>query len=101
MYLSEDTMVKPIHDKNVSLPRLDTDAKLVKKNKTEHADNIKQHDDVKISMTSQQLSKVVKSLDDAPIVDTAKVAQLKNDVSSGNYKINPDKIAKKILQDVA
>ena len=57
-------------------------------------------DNVNFSETSKQLEAVKSSLKDIPEVDASKVAHFKTQIASGNYQINSNAIANKILNNV-
>lgn len=57
-------------------------------------------DSVSISTTSKQLEAIKKSLQDVPEVNEARVLYFKAEIQLGNYKVDSDKIAAKMLNDV-
>ncbi|EHL32091.1 flagellar biosynthesis anti-sigma factor FlgM [Legionella drancourtii] len=57
-------------------------------------------DSVSISNTSKQLEAIKKSLQEVPEINEARVLYFKAEIELGNYKIDSDKIATKMLNDV-
>ncbi len=53
-------------------------------------------DSVSITPQAKQLNELQKKAHEAPVVDQKKVAELKKAISSGDYKINPEKLAASI-----
>ncbi len=53
-------------------------------------------DSVSLTPQAQQLSELQKKAADAPVVDQKKIEQLKTAIASGEYKIDPDKLAASI-----
>ena len=53
-------------------------------------------DSVSITPQAQQLGELQKKASDAPVVNQRKIRQLQEAIASGNYKINPDKLAASI-----
>jgi len=51
-----------------------------------------------VSLTPQakQLSELQKKANEAPVVDQKKIAELKNAIASGDYKVDPQKLAASI-----
>ncbi|MCW8410027.1 flagellar biosynthesis anti-sigma factor FlgM [Legionella sp. PATHC035] len=77
---------------------LDSDNRL----KTKHQDQIKRLIEdpsslVSISDTSKQLEAIKNSLKDAPEINEARVLYFKSEIALGNYQIDSDKIAMKML----
>lgn len=54
-------------------------------------------DTVKLSGAAQALQNVEKQLANTPDVDSDRVEQLKRDIESGNYQINAERVAEKML----
>lgn len=54
-------------------------------------------DTVQLSEAAKALQNVEKKLADTPEVDSDHVAKLKQDIESGNYQINAERIAEKFL----
>lgn len=61
---------------------------------------VKQPNADSLSLTPQakQLSELQKKANDAPVVDQKKVAELKKAISSGDYKVDPDKLAASVAK---
>ncbi|WP_392537672.1 flagellar biosynthesis anti-sigma factor FlgM [Legionella sp. 227] len=77
---------------------IDSDNRL----KTKHQDQIKRLIEdpsslVSISDTSKQLEAIKNSLKDAPEINEARVLYFKSEIALGNYEIDSDKIAMKML----
>jgi len=53
-------------------------------------------DSVSITPQAKRLSELQKKAQDAPVVSQKKIEQLKKAISSGEYKINPEKLAASI-----
>lgn len=53
-------------------------------------------DSVSITPQAKQLGELQKKAQDAPVVNQKKVEQLKQAISNGEYKIDPEKLAKSI-----
>ena len=53
-------------------------------------------DSVSLTPQAQQMSELQKKAADAPVVDQKKIEQLKKAISSGEYKIDPEKLAANI-----
>lgn len=53
-------------------------------------------DSVSITPQAKQLSELQKKATDSPVVSQKKIEQLKNAITSGDYKINPEKLAASI-----
>ena len=56
-------------------------------------------DTVVISDAAKRIQEIRNQLDEIPDVREDKVAQLRNQIENGTYKINADKIAEKIIQE--
>jgi len=53
-------------------------------------------DSVSITPQAKQLSELQKKAQEAPVVNQKKIEQLKKAITSGEYKINPEKLAASI-----
>ncbi len=53
-------------------------------------------DSVSITPQAKQLSELQKKANEAPVIDQKKVEELKKAITSGDYKINPQKLAESI-----
>jgi negative regulator of flagellin synthesis FlgM len=53
-------------------------------------------DSVSLTPQAKQLNDIQKKASDAPGIDQKKIDQLKKAISSGEYKINPEKLAANI-----
>lgn len=89
-----DTHVKPIESDN----RLKTRQLEINKIIAEGASSF--DDNVSISNTSKQLETIKKSLQEIPEVNEARVLYFKAEIQLGNFKIDSDKIAAKMLNNV-
>lgn len=54
-------------------------------------------DTVKLTAQAQSLSKLEQKITDAPDTDKNKIASIKAAIENGEYKINPDRLAGKLL----
>ena len=52
---------------------------------------------VHLSPEAQQLQKITDNLRDQPVVDSARVAELKQAIANGSYKVDADRVASKML----
>lgn len=57
-------------------------------------------DNVQITSLSSQLHAMESSMDKVPVVDTARVEAIKQAISEGRFKINPEAIADRLLATV-
>lgn len=57
-------------------------------------------DNVQITSLSSQLHAMESSMDNVPVVDTARVAAIKQAISEGQFKINPEAIADRLIATV-
>ena len=55
-------------------------------------------DHVTLTDSARSLQKIEEAIAKAPVVDTAKVASIKQAVSSGTYQIDTGRVADKLLQ---
>jgi negative regulator of flagellin synthesis FlgM len=55
-------------------------------------------DHVTLTDSARSLQKIEEAIAKAPVVDTAKVAAIKQAVSSGSYQIDTGRVADKLLQ---
>ena len=55
---------------------------------------------VKLSSLSSQLQMIEKSFADTPEVDAARVAELKQAISDGRFKVNADAVADRLIETV-
>ena len=55
---------------------------------------------VQLSPLGSQLAGIEQSLANVPVVDTQKVEEIKQAISDGKFKVNPDVIADKLLETV-
>lgn len=55
-------------------------------------------DSVSITAQAKQLNKLQKKASDAPVIEQEKVAELKKAIASGDYKIDPQKLAASIAK---
>jgi negative regulator of flagellin synthesis FlgM len=53
-------------------------------------------DSVSITPQAKQLNELQKKAIDSPVVSQKKIAELKSAIASGDYKINPEKLAASI-----
>ncbi|MFT5635511.1 MAG: negative regulator of flagellin synthesis FlgM [Cognaticolwellia sp.] len=53
-------------------------------------------DSVSITPQAKQMSELQKKAADSPVLNQKKIAELKSAIASGDYKINPEKLAASI-----
>lgn len=53
-------------------------------------------DSVSITPQAKQMNELQKSAADSPVLNQKKIAELKSAIASGDYKINPEKLAASI-----
>lgn len=53
-------------------------------------------DSVSITPQAKQLNELQKKAGDAPVINQKKIDELKKAISSGDYKVNPEKLAASI-----
>jgi len=83
-----DAYVNQVHDKNKVDPSKNESNKAAAKTDT-----------VVISDAAKRIQEVRSQLDDVPDVNEEKVAQLRNEIENGSYKINADQIAGKMIRE--
>ena len=57
-------------------------------------------DSVQLSSLSTHLQAIEKGFADTPIVDTARVAEIKQAIANGYFKVDADKVADRLLKTV-
>jgi negative regulator of flagellin synthesis FlgM len=55
-------------------------------------------DRVQLSQISSQLLAIESSMADTPVVDSARVAEIRQAIAEGRFKVNPDAVADHLLQ---
>ena len=55
---------------------------------------------VKLSSLSSQLQMIEKGFADTPVVDAARVAELKQAISDGRFKVNAEAVADRLIDTV-
>ena len=55
-------------------------------------------DRVQLSALSSRMQAIESSMADTPVVDSARVAEIRQAISEGRFKVNPDVVADNLLQ---
>jgi len=55
-------------------------------------------DRVQLSPLSSQLQAIESSMANTPVVDSARVAEIRQAIAEGRFKVNPDAVADQLLQ---
>jgi negative regulator of flagellin synthesis FlgM len=55
-------------------------------------------DQVTLTNSARSLQKLEEAVSNAPVVDSAKVASVKQSVESGTYQVNPSNVADKMIK---
>jgi negative regulator of flagellin synthesis FlgM len=55
-------------------------------------------DRVELSPLSSQLQAIESSMADTPVVDSARVAEIRQAIAEGRFKVNPEQVADHLLQ---
>jgi len=53
---------------------------------------------VQLSALSAQMQAIESSMADTPVVDSARVAEIRQAIAEGRFKVNPDAVADNLLQ---
>ncbi|MBS4538150.1 flagellar biosynthesis anti-sigma factor FlgM [Clostridium sp. D2Q-11] len=72
------------------------------KDKKEVSENsrLKKKDEFTISDEAKDIQKALKVAKDSPDIREEKIREIKMKVDSGNYSIDPKKVAEKIIEDI-
>lgn len=65
---------------------------------TKQADNLATDADTLDISTAEGIKKAVDTGNSAPVVNETRVAEIKAAIQAGNYKIDPDRVAEKMMQ---
>jgi negative regulator of flagellin synthesis FlgM len=55
---------------------------------------------IRLSELSSQLQRLESSLSSEPVFDAARVEQIKTEIRDGNYRINAEAVADKVIQSI-
>lgn len=77
------------------LPISDSNGRSVKGQPT-----LKSDASVESSSLSSRLAEIQSSLSNVPVVDSAKVDEIKQAISEGRFKVNADKVADSLIESV-
>ncbi len=76
------------------------DEKNIQLKKKENVDNLKSSSDkIEVSSEGKLLSNIIDSVKTQDEVRTDKINELKEKINNGEYKINPEQIAEKMLKN--
>jgi negative regulator of flagellin synthesis FlgM len=89
--LSSTTQVKQKTEQQVQVKQQSSNVSV----NTEQAKKVGQ-DAVSLTPQAKQLASIQKKANDAPVIDQKKIEQIKKAIASGEYKIDPDKLAENI-----
>jgi len=67
------------------------------KTKENESTRLKRKDEINISDEAKEIQSLMKKLKDMPEVRQEKINEIKEKINSGNYEIDPEKIAEKML----
>ncbi|MDH5545550.1 MAG: flagellar biosynthesis anti-sigma factor FlgM [Gammaproteobacteria bacterium] len=59
---------------------------------------VQEGDTVNLTSTASQLRALEQQLSTQPVIDTQRVAAIRNDIQTGQYQINPARVADKMIQ---
>ena len=77
----------------------DDQPRLTKKMSSESAD-VKAGTSVQLSTQAAQLQAIEKGFANTPVVDAARVAEIKRAISEGHFTVNPEKVVDGLLKTV-
>lgn len=75
-------------------------ARSARTDKTAASESQPSGDNVKITSLSSQLQALESSLENTPVVDTARVDAIKQAISEGRLKVNPEVVADRLIATV-
>lgn len=55
---------------------------------------------VELSSLSARLAQLEQTLNNSPVVDSAKVSEIQQAISEGRFKVNPEKVADGLIESV-
>jgi len=67
-------------------------------NEPSHAERSNSKETVHLTDRSQDIEKMKKTLAELPVVDNQKVAEIRQAIADGNYKINSHGLAERLIQ---
>ncbi len=100
--LEDITMVNQINDSS-GMKAIELNNRINTKDRQKKepvAENPTASDNVNLSEVSKKLEAIKTSFKDIPEVDSQKVSHFKAEIAAGNYVVNSNEIAKKMLNNV-
>jgi len=92
--------IKNTTTKTATTSKSSSSAPKAKGSKSSTSPNTNQNnaDSINLTDTASQLQQIEQSLSDIPIIDNAKVDSIGQSIKDGNYQINNEKVADRIIQ---
>ncbi len=89
-----------INNNDINMNKIMKAYQNMNKQQNKNVESDKKADKVKISKEAKNIKKMQKALKEQPEIRQEKVDKIKQQVSNGTYKVNPEKIAEKIISDI-